>query len=281
MINLDWNVLWKIASDNAITSGIVSETVVNVMNKMFDSIINGELKVQEAYFKEKNFGNKINLALPWELVNHEYSSIVGEHKQEHYIYAETGDLLFSLKKNIKKLQNVTLIYSNDDINESVHNIKEFCHSLTSEKLNPKSRKGMPRFRSKCELFYISKNSVRIKNSLICVNGGKKGYDLFVLQTIQSPLGKYTTSFTIDDSRKTKDIRLEAPLTLIKKRDFGITSRIVLLNDLSSMMNPFFVNNRKVIPGEETEAFKLFIDSFKSAYELRAIKLGEETGLKKP
>lgn len=95
MINVNWSTLWKIASDNAITFGIVSETVVNVMNKMFDNIINGELKVQEAYFKEKNLGNIINLAHPWELVNYDYSSIVGDDKQEYYIYAEKGNLLFS------------------------------------------------------------------------------------------------------------------------------------------------------------------------------------------
>lgn len=272
MINLDWSALWKIASDDSVTSGVVSGTIVNVMNKMFDNITNGEFKVQEAYFQEKNLGDNLNIELPWKMLNPENDLTVGEHKQEYYIYAETGNLLFSLQKNIKKLQNVTIIYSNDDITESVHNVEDFCHSLSSEKLNQKSRKGMPTFRSKCELFYTSNSSTRIKNSLICVNGGKKGYDLFILQTIQSPLGKYTTSFTIDDNRKPIDVRLEAPLTLIKKRDFGITSRIVLLNDLGSMMKPFFVNDRKIIPGEETEAFKLFIDSFKSAYELRTITL---------
>lgn len=270
MINLNWSTLWKITSDNAITSGVVSGTIVNVLTRMFDNTTHRELKVQEAYFQEKNLGDNLNIELPWKMLNLEDCLTVGEHKQEYYIYAETGNLLFSLQKNIKKLQNVTMIYSNDDITESVNNVEGFCHSLTSEKLNQKSRKGMPTFRSKCELFYTSSSSTRIKNSLICVNGGKKGYDLFILQTIQSPLGKYTTSFTIDNNRKPIDVRLEAPLTLIKKRDFGITSRIVLLNDLSSMMSPFFVNNKKVIPGEETEAFKLFIDSFKSAYELRAI-----------
>lgn len=276
MNNWNWSTLWETTSNDAITSGIVSGVVINLLNKMFDNINNKKLKVQEAYFQEKNLRNKIHMELPWKIINPEDSLIdnltVGEHKQEHYIYAETGNLLFSLQKNVRKLQNVTLIYSNDDINESVHNIEEFCHSLTSEKLNQKSCGGMPTFRSKCELFYISNSSMRIKNSLICVNGGKKGYDLFILQTVQSPLGKYTDSFTIDDNREVKDIHLVTPTTLIKKRDFGITSRIILLNDLNSMMNPFFVNNKKITPGEETEAFKLFINSFKSAYELKTVNL---------
>lgn len=53
MINLNWSTLWKITSDNAITSGVVSGTIVNVLTRMFDNTTHRELKVQEAYFQEK------------------------------------------------------------------------------------------------------------------------------------------------------------------------------------------------------------------------------------
>ncbi len=46
----------------------------------------------------------------------------------------------------------------------------------------------------------------------------------------------------------------------------------MLNDLDSMMKPFFVNKEKIQPGDETEAFKSFISSFKSAYEFKQIKI---------
>lgn len=269
---VNWNDLWEITNSKAITSGIVSGTIVNVLNRMVNNTTKKKFKVEEAYFYEKNLGDVTKLKLFGGVVKPEDRLVVGEHKQEKFIYAETGLLQFSLQKNIRKLQNVTLIYSNDDVNESVKNIEDFCNSLVSEKLHQKSRSGKPMFRSKCDLYYTSKDQLRIKNFLICINGGKKGYDQFVLQTLQSPLGKYTSSFTIDDDRNLTKFEIVAPITVTKKRDFGITSRIVKLDDLDSMMVPFHVNNREVMPGEETEAFKLFIDSFRSAYELNGINI---------
>ncbi len=88
----------------------------------------------------------------------------------------------------------TLIYSNDDIGESVNNIKDFCNSLRYERLHQKIRSGLTIFKSQCNLYYTSTSNKRIKNFLVRVDGAKKGYDLFILQTLQSPLGKYSSFF---------------------------------------------------------------------------------------
>lgn len=97
-------------------------------------------------------------------------------------------------------------------------------------------------------------------------------DLFILQTLQSPLGKYTSSFSIDENRNVTKYNMSIPATFTKKNDTGITNRIVMLDDLDSMMKPFFVNGVEVMPSNETEAFKSFISSFKASYEFRQTNL---------
>lgn len=229
-----------------------------------------KLKVEEAYFQEKSLGDLTRLRFEGSPVRPEDRLVFGEHKKESYIYAETGMLSCALSGKIRKLKNVTLIYSNDDVYDSINsvtNVRNFCNSLSYEKLHRKSRNGLPIFNSKCDLCYVSGSKSRIKNFLICIDGAKKGYDLFVLQTFQSPLGNYFTSFSIDENKDIISYKMSIPTRMTKKRDSGITNRVVMLDNLNAMMKPFFVNGIKVTPGDETEAFKSFISSFKSVYEL--------------
>lgn len=267
---LSWSNIWDI-TNNSIASGVVPGIIVNELTKMMDNNAN-KLKVTDAFFKEKNIGDVTKLRFDGETIRPEDRLIVGQHKSIFYIYAETGFLFFTLQGKIKRLHNVTLIYSNDDLIENVENIKDFCESLNYERLHQKSRNGMPVFRSKCNLCYTSKSTKRIKNFLVCVDGAKKGYDFFVLQTLQSPLGKYSSSFVIDENQNITSSQMSIPAELTKKRDFGITDRIVKIDSLDKMMYPFFINGKKVMPGDETEAFKSFINSFKEAYELQQVKL---------
>lgn len=101
---------------------------------------------------------------------------------------------------------------------------------------------------------------------------KKDYDLFVLQTLQSPLGIYTSTFSIDNNKNVTSSKITISTTLTKKKDSGITSRVVKLNELDNMMLPFIINNERVTPGKETETFKSFINSFRAAYELRETEI---------
>ncbi|MBB1086033.1 hypothetical protein [Limosilactobacillus fastidiosus] len=233
-----------------------------------------KLKVENAYFQEKSFVNLTKLRFTGASIRPEDRFAPGEHKIDSYIYAETGMLFCSLQGKVRRLRNATLIYSNDDVNESVKNISDFCNSLVFKKLHQKSRSGMTVFDSKCDLCYTSKSTRRIKNFLVCIDGAKKGYDLFIIQTLQSPLGKYTSSFSIDENGNVTKYDMSIPTTFTKRGDTGITNRIVMLDDLDSMMKPFFVNGVRTIPSNETESFKSFISSFKASYEFWQTNLSE-------
>lgn len=271
---VDWDSLWQVTSQNAIISGIVSGVIVNELTKMMDRNEKKKIGVENAYFQEKNirFGEKMMLELQGAEIKPKDRIVPGKHIEENYVYAETGLLIFSLKNNIKRLNGVTLIYSNDDKRESIDSISEFCNSLKYERLHQKSRSENPVFKSKCDICYISHSKQRIKNFLVCVDGAKKGYDLFVLQILQSPLGKYSSEFSIDNSGSVTEYSIEIPRVFTKIRDIGITSRIIKLNQLEKMMEPFIINNREFMPGVETKFFKLFIDSFKAAYDLRKVNI---------
>lgn len=270
---LNWNNLFQVTTQNSIISGVISGVIVNTMTKMMDKG-NKRIDVEDAYFQEKNvkFDEKMMVVLKGTKILPKDRMIPGKHIEENYVYAEKGLVTFSLKDNIKRLNGVTLIYSDDDKIESVDNIKEFCNSLKYERLHSKSRKGNPVFKSKCDICYVSNSRNKIKNFLVCVDGAKKGYDLFVLQTLQSPLGKYSSEFSIDENKNIIGYKIAAPITYTKVKDIGITNRVIKLDQLEKMMDPFIVNGREFFPGIETKAFKLFIDSFKSAYELRKVKI---------
>lgn len=242
------------------------------MTKMMANNNKKKLKVRDAYFQEKSLGDLTRLRFTGASIRPEDRLVPGEHEIDSYIYAETGMLFCSLQGKVRRLRNATLVYSNDDVKESVKNVNDFCNSLVFEKLHQKSRSGITVFNSKCDLCYTSKSTRRIKNFLICIDGAKKGYDLFILQTLQSPLGKYTSSFSIDENRNVTKYNMSIPATFTKKNDTGITNRIVMLDDLDSMMKPFFVNGVEVMPSNETEAFKSFISSFKASYEFRQTNL---------
>ncbi|MGZ9850988.1 hypothetical protein [Limosilactobacillus ingluviei] len=230
------------------------------------------MHVEDAYFQEKRLriGETLTLKLSAHIPPFN-SRTPGEFVRDNYIYSEVGQLFFSLENNIRRLKSVTLIYSDDDTVESVDDINAFCRSLKCEKLHQKSRKGSLRFKLNCDLYFISADMRKIKNYLVFVDGAKKGYDLFVLQTFQTPLGKYRENYSIGNNKKITDYNIQTPVKFETKKH-KIANRIIKLNELDKMLEPFTVNNYKIEPGEETESFKSFIESFRSAYNLRVVDI---------
>lgn len=269
---IGWRSIWQVMGQNTVVSSIVSKSVTNVINRIMDVYGKKKLHVEDAYFQEKRLriGETLELKLRAHIppLN---SRIPGEFVRDRYIYSEVGQLFFSLENNIRRLKSVTLIYSDDDTVESVDDINAFCRSLKCEKLHQKSRKGSLRFKLNCDLYFISADMRKIKNYLVFVDGAKKGYDLFVLQTFQTPLGKYRENYSIGNNKKITDYNIQTPVKFETKKH-KIANRIIKLNELDKMLEPFTVNNYKIEPGEETESFKSFIESFRSAYNLRVVDI---------
>ena len=96
-----------------------------------------KLKVRDAYFQEKSLGDLTRLRFTGASIRPEDRLVPGEHEIDSYIYAETGMLFCSLQGKVRRLRNATLVYSNDDVNESVKNVNDFCNSLVFEKITSK------------------------------------------------------------------------------------------------------------------------------------------------
>lgn len=253
---------------NDISGDIISGLVVETVSKLFQKFLDRpsrELKIADAYFREKYVDRK-TLKISSTPITPEVRKVVGRHIVKGYIYAETGSLFFSLRSKLKNIRGVQLIFSNDDLSENVNNIKALKNNLAYEKLRKKSRRGEVEFKTECELMYVSNNDLRIKNFLIFVDAGKYGYDMFVLQTVQSPIASYAHKFDINQNGDVTSYKTE--LSLVSKRNFTIKHRVVLLNNLDKIMDPFIVSNIKINPGIETLEFKNFIEKYNSAYNLR-------------
>lgn len=143
-----------------------------------------------------------------------------------------------------------------------------------EKLRKKTKKGDVCFQSDCQLIYNSSSEKRIKNFLVFVDGGKKGYDLFVVQTVQTPVFEGVTKYEVNEAHKLTNLSMEIrPWNKLDKHK--MTSRVVLLNNLEEMLKPISHPSGSIEVGNETKLFKEFVEQFNSAYNFNLIEMEEQ------
>lgn len=252
-------------------SGVISGVTTEILIKFIDDIRNNQpskIKISDAYFKERYVSESMKLQLKGETITPEDRKVQGKHvTTSHYLYAELGSLLFSIEGKFRRIRGVSLIHSSDDSEETVDDYENIKRELQFEKLQKSSRSGDVKFKSNCQLTYSSYSNFRIKNFLVCVDAGKKGFDVFVLQTLQSPIGKYHTEFVVGEEGDI--VSLQTQCQFLEKK-FRVKHRIVLLNKLEEMVNPFMIANEKVYPGNSTKEFMEFVKNFISAYNLGII-----------
>lgn len=232
------------------------------------------IKITDAYFREKNVQKeKYTQFYRSKKITSDDRKIVGEFESPvTYMYAGLGTILFSI--NIKKIRGAKLIYSRDDEYEQLDDVLSLAKSLKVEKLRKKTKKGDVCFQSDCQLIYNSSSEKKIKNFLVFIDGGKKGYDLFVVQTVQTPVAEGVTKYEINEAHEIANFSIE--ITSRNKLDkFKMTSRVVLLNDLEKMLEPISHSSGSIEVGNETKLFKEFVEQFSSAYNFNLIEMEEQ------
>lgn len=232
------------------------------------------IKITDAYFREKNVQKeKYTQFYRSKKITSDDRKIVGEFESPvTYMYAGLGTILFS--SNIKKIRGAKLIYSRDDEYEQLDDVLSLAKSLEVEKLRKKTKKGDVCFQSDCQLIYNSSSEKRIKNFLVFIDGGGKGYDLFVVQTVQTPVAEGVTKYEINEAHEIANFSIKVtPRNKLDK--FKMTSRVVLLNDLEKMLEPISHSSGSIEVGNETKLFKEFVEQFNSAYNFNLIEMEEQ------
>ena len=232
------------------------------------------IKITDAYFREKNVQKeKYTQFYRSKKITSDDRKIVGEFESPvTYMYAGLGTILFS--SNIKKIRGAKLIYSRDDEYEQLDDVLSLAKSLEVEKLRKKTKKGAVCFQSDCQLIYNSSSEKRIKNFLVFIDGGGKGYDLFVVQTVQTPVAEGVTKYEINEAHEIANFSIKVtPRNKLDK--FKMTSRVVLLNDLEKMLEPISHSSGSIEVGNETKLFKEFVEQFNSAYNFNLIEMEEQ------
>ena len=232
------------------------------------------IKITDAYFREKNVQKeKYTQFYRSKKITSDDRKIVGEFESPvTYMYAGLGTILFS--SNIKKIRGAKLIYSRDEEYEQLDDVLSLAKSLEVEKLRKKTKKGDVCFKSDCQLIYNSSSEKRIKNFLVFIDGGGKGYDLFVVQTVQTPVAEGVTKYEINEAHEIANFSIKVtPRNKLDK--FKMTSRVVLLNDLEKMLEPISHSSGSIEVGNETKLFKEFVEQFNSAYNFNLIEMEEQ------
>lgn len=246
----------------------------NILEYFFSKYLNErskELKVENAAFVEKNIDEKtlMKISSKKEQISPKDREKVGKHINEYYCYAELGELIYSISSKYKKIKNVSIMYANDDFLDEPQNLNDLKNDLNFDKLHKKSKKGKPVFKTNCELYYFSKSKYCIKNFLVLVNGGKKGFDLFILQTFQDALAKWKTIYDVDDEKNITSFKLQFTPQRFKNRK-GLKNRVVTLNKLEEMKNPFIIDGEQISVGQGTKLFYEFVKDFNAKNDLNLL-----------
>lgn len=242
-----------------ITTGLI----VNAIWQAFQ-YKNSDFKINDVILEEKHVQKKdIKASIP--LRN--YSSLSkGSHTFPYFAFSEIGNLQFTINQNTK-LKSVKLIYSIDDQLENTDDIENLTNILKFEKLNQKSRKNEKIFRSDCPLVFSSENKFRIKNFLVCVDAGKKGYDCFVIQTFQAALFEYFVTCKINSNSEFENFGIIFPADSLTNR-FKMQHRIIRLDNLDSLVDDFIIDGNSYKTGIHTLHFKNFVKFFYDAYNFQ-------------
>lgn len=247
--------------------------ILDVFRKNFEEHTQN-IKITDAYFREKNAQKeKYYQFYRSKKITSDDRKFVGKFVSPvTYMYAGLGTILFS--SNIKKIRGAKLIYSRDDEYEQIDDVLSLAKSLEVEKLRKKTKKGDVCFQSDCQLIYNSSSEKRIKNFLVFVDGGKKGYDLFVVQTVQTPVFEGVTKYEVNEAHKLTNLSMEIrPWNKLDKHK--MTSRVVLLNNLEEMLKPISHPSGSIEVGNETKLFKEFVEQFNSAYNFNLIEMEKQ------
>lgn len=230
---------------------IATGLIVNAIWQAFQNK-NGDFKINDVILEEKIVHKKdVVASIP--LGN--YASLPkGNHTFPYFAFSEIGNLQFTTNQNTK-LKNVKLIYSIDDQLENTDNIENLTNILKFEKLNQKSRKNEKIFRSDCPLVFSSENKFRIKNFLVCVDAGKKGYDCFVIQTFQAALFEYFVTCEINSNLEFENFGIIFPADSLKNR-FKMQHRIIRLDNLDSLVDDFIIDGNSYKTGLHTRHKKI-------------------------
>ena len=249
--------------NNPYFSSIATGLIVNAIWKAFQNK-NSDFKINDVILEEKIVHKKDVVA---SIPLRNYTSLPkGNHTFPYFAFSEIGNLQFTTNQNTK-LKNVKLIYSIDDQLENTDNIENLTNILKFEKLKKKSKKNEKIFRSDCPLVFSSENKFRIKNFLVCVDAGKKGYDCFVIQTFQAALFEYFVSCKINSNLECENFGVIFPVEPLKNR-FKMQHRIIRLNNLDSLVDDFIIDGNFYKTGIHTLHFKNFVKFFYDAYNFQ-------------
>ncbi|AUP35912.1 hypothetical protein SaSA374_0199 [Streptococcus agalactiae] len=222
------------------------------------------LKIRDAYLKERNVTEKMSIPLKSGIKADDFKGPGFRKKPAKYAYAELASIVFSVSSKFKNIRSVNLIHSSSDMNEEVDDLASLIKNLSFDKLHKGSTNKDIVFNSNCQLVYCSTSNVRIKNFLVNVDTKKYGSDIFVIQTLQSPIIEYHEEFDIDGKGSLTSFKIVAQFV---NRKFRMKRRIVMINELDKMMEPFILGDTTIQPGLETKAFKNFVEAFNSASKL--------------
>lgn len=227
-----------------------------------------ELKVSSAEFEEKHISGLFTVK------SHEgiIQRIPGDHKSKYYGYIEFGKLRYAVPSKYRKIRNVSIIYSTDDFWNEPDDLEHLKKNIEQERLSKKTRNPHNHskeliFETNLDTYFYSRKEYCIKNFLILVDGGKKGYDMFVLQTFQDALFSWEDKYSIDDEGKITSYKMIMKPQRIKRRK-GLKQRVCHLNELDEMAKPFEIDGKHIFVGKGTLLFKDYIQDFNDKYNLR-------------
>lgn len=248
-------------SSNPIISGVLSTGIYELICKTFHKFYeskNKDFRVRQIDIYESHLDPAdIRIEL-----NYNKKYLAKNVNKNGFV---TGFAFSELKQltveSSSKVRSIAQYYSQNDNFENRNRMEGLKNEVFFEKYKEKKRNNKVFYKSQLPLIYCSNDKYRIKNILICVDGGRAGFDLFVLQILQSARYEYT--YADQKVQKSKYIALTHKNT----EYFETQSRIVRLDQLENMMENFYIPelNLYKTPAVETKYFMEFINAFNRAY----------------